>query len=131
MEVVLNKYKILIESDKWNSPSDQDTKIIALSSEIYELKMSGILSKKKRRQESAVQASLTLNGRRHPQKMMNQPRRLWVTSHTTGVFTTNIGPFIHQTISGVLRGHPVKQPHPAKRNQTTKFSKPPMPWCHS
>ena len=40
MEVALNKYKILVESEKWNAPSDQDTKIIALTAEIHALKLS-------------------------------------------------------------------------------------------
>jgi hypothetical protein len=48
MEVVLNKYKILIESDKWNAPSDQDTKIIALSADIHELKPREVISKKEK-----------------------------------------------------------------------------------
>ena len=48
-EVALNKYKILIESDKWNVPSDQDTKIIVLSAEIYELKMRDIQSRKEKK----------------------------------------------------------------------------------
>ena len=39
----------MIESEKWNAPSEQDTKIIALSAEIYELKMRDILSKKEKK----------------------------------------------------------------------------------
>ena len=41
MEVALNKYKILIEADKWNVPSAQDTKIVALTAEINALKQQG------------------------------------------------------------------------------------------
>ena len=39
MEIVLNKYKVLIESNKWNTPSAQDSKIVALTAEIDALKM--------------------------------------------------------------------------------------------
>ena len=38
MELALNKYKILLESEKWNAPSDQDSQIIALTAEIDALK---------------------------------------------------------------------------------------------
>ena len=34
MELALNKYNILLESEKWNAPSDQDTQTIALTAEI-------------------------------------------------------------------------------------------------
>ena len=39
MEVALNKYKVLMESDKWNTPSEQDSKIVALTAEIDALKL--------------------------------------------------------------------------------------------
>jgi hypothetical protein len=38
MEVALNKYKVLMESDNWNTLSEQDSKIIALMAEIDALK---------------------------------------------------------------------------------------------
>ena len=41
MEVALNKYKVLMESDKWNTPSVQDSKIVALTAKIDALKMQG------------------------------------------------------------------------------------------
>ena len=41
MEVALNKYKILIEADKWNAPSAQDSKIVVLTAEINALKQHG------------------------------------------------------------------------------------------
>ena len=37
MELALNKYKILLESEKWNALSDQDSQIIALTAEIDSL----------------------------------------------------------------------------------------------
>jgi hypothetical protein len=39
MEVALNKYKVLMESDKWNTPSAQDSKIVALTAKINALKL--------------------------------------------------------------------------------------------
>ena len=39
MELALNKYKILLESEKWNAPSDQNTQIFALTAEIDALKL--------------------------------------------------------------------------------------------
>ena len=39
MEVALNKYKVLMESDKWNTLSEQDSKIVALMAEIDALKL--------------------------------------------------------------------------------------------
>ena len=39
MEVALNKCKVLMESDKWNTPSEQDSKIVALTAEIDALKL--------------------------------------------------------------------------------------------
>ena len=50
-EVALNKYKILIESDKWNAPSDQDTKIIALTAEIHALKLREVHSTKEKKSQ--------------------------------------------------------------------------------
>ena len=38
MEVALNKFRILVESDRWNTPSEQESKIIALTAEIHALK---------------------------------------------------------------------------------------------
>ena len=35
LEVALSKSKVLVESDKWNTPSNQDSKIIALATEMY------------------------------------------------------------------------------------------------
>ena len=51
MEGVLSKYKILIESDKWNAPSDQDTKIIALTAEIHALKLREVHSTKEKKSQ--------------------------------------------------------------------------------
>ena len=39
IEVALNKYKVLMESDKWNTPSEQDSKFVALTAEIDALKL--------------------------------------------------------------------------------------------
>ena len=39
MEVALNKYKVLMESDNWNKLLEQDSKIVALMAEIDALKL--------------------------------------------------------------------------------------------
>ena len=41
MEVALNKYKVLMELDKWNTPSAQDSKMVALTTKIDALKLQG------------------------------------------------------------------------------------------
>ena len=38
MEVVVNKFQILMELEMWNAPSAHDSQIIALTTEVYILK---------------------------------------------------------------------------------------------
>ena len=93
MEVPLNKYKILIESNKWNTPMVQDSKLLPsllkLTHSDYKVHPHPPTMTKER--GTTVGAEQTTRVRRQ-HLMRESPQRRWrAKQFTTGVSTTSTG----------------------------------------